>query len=121
MSHILNLKDIVESATDMLFNELAAAEQKIDSLEHRIREYQQEISGHKNQVGYQERRIEELLEQLRHAYLSDSSRENLNKEIIKFLGSDRFIEAIKFTRTVTGWGLKEAKEYVEVIRDGAVK
>lgn len=44
---------------------------------------------------------------------------NLDNEVLKLIRQDQFINAIKLCRQQTGLGLKEAKEYVEKVRDKA--
>jgi hypothetical protein len=43
--------------------------------------------------------------------------DTLDAEVRKLLKEGQFINAIKARRTATGEGLKEAKEYVEALRD----
>ena len=50
---------------------------------------------------------------------------NINGEIrvtgLTSGGSNNYIQCIKTVREVTGWGLKEAKDFVDYVRDGQSK
>jgi ribosomal protein L7/L12 len=44
------------------------------------------------------------------------SRANLKFQVVKFLQADKFVNAIKHVREVTGCGLKEAKHFVDAMK-----
>lgn len=48
----------------------------------------------------------------------DQARSALNAEVLRVLNADGKIPAIKLIRERTGYGLKEAKDYVEVLETG---
>jgi len=45
------------------------------------------------------------------------SKAKMNRDMAHLLKQDKFVEAIKHCRTVTGWGLKEAKDYADNLRE----
>ncbi|MBN2001795.1 MAG: ribosomal protein L7/L12 [Anaerolineae bacterium] len=50
---------------------------------------------------------------------AESVPEEVRSTVIEMLNNRRKIEAIKLVREATGWGLKEAKDFVDTIESGA--
>lgn len=41
----------------------------------------------------------------------------MDQEMAALIKQEKFVEAVKHCRTVKGWGLKEAKDYADALRD----
>lgn len=80
-------------------------------------------SSDKKQIKRLERRLirnERLLEQIAEKLDIDIDIHSISeedKEIVNLIQRDRKIEAIKRTREIYGFGLKEAKDYVEDLEE----
>lgn len=78
-------------------------------------------SGDKKQIQRLERKLkksERLLEQIAEKLEIDiNSISNEDEDIVKLIQQKRKIEAIKRAREIYGFGLKEAKDYVEDLEE----